>query len=59
MQLTYPQFEKLTHLLKQDSPKISFLCIFKQNFQGKQEFTGQVGLIILRTFVVSKISDML
>ena len=58
MQLTYPQFEKLTHLLKRYSPKISF-CIFKQNFQDKQEFTGQVGLIILRTFVVSKISDML
>ena len=38
---------------------MSFLRIFKQNLQGKQEFNDQVSLIMLRTFVVSKIPDML
>ena len=59
MQFTYLKFDKLRHLLKRDSPKMSFLRIFKQNLQGKQEFTDQVSLIMLRTFVVSKIADML
>ena len=59
MQLTYLKFDKLRHLLKRDSPKMSFLRIFKQNLQGKQEFTDRVSLIMLRTFVVSKIPDML